>query len=101
MKLLVLVLLGLVVAVSSVCNPQVNPNIPISDQCGRELGPGIAEALGSIMAAMPLADMVDMFFWYVVNDAEVNAFFNYLTSPEFHSILEAVRYMPEFIDVSF
>lgn len=102
MKPVILVLLALIAAVScaNTCPGGHNPAIPISDQCGRDQGPGIAEALGGIMNAMPLADMIDLFFWYVVNDQEVNAFFNYLNSPEFHKILEAVRYMPEFIEVS-
>ena len=101
MKQVILVLLGLIVA-ANCASIKIVPflDIPISDQCGRNESPGIAEALGDIMNAMPLADMIDLFFWYVVNDPDVNAFFNYLTSPEFHKILEAVRYMPEFIEVS-
>jgi hypothetical protein len=53
-------------------------------------------AVSGFFDLMDLECKVNMFFDAIVNDADMLAFFNYITGPEFRVLILSVQNMPEF-----
>lgn len=59
---------------------------------------GLAGALSAFFDMMDLDCMFNMFFDRVITDADVLAFFNYITGPEFRVLVMSMQNMPEWQD---